>query len=484
MHGQLYCKNVYTNLQQIITRTLKSDYIILMAVDINSKEGKIIRQLIPLSTIPLNQFESICNIITVEEAKSGTFIFKKNDTANDLIYLLKGTITLQSNELKVETIKAGTESSRFALAHQIPRKIDAYSNTPVRFLRLNFDIISVPPGISDEEDNKPMIFDQPEDEIDDADDWMTTLLKSPIFKALPPANLQQILMKLEEVEFQKGQLIFSQGEQGDFYYLIKKGHCLLSRKPSPNAKEIKLAQLHQQDTFGEDSLLSDEPRNVSITALTNTVLLRLSKNNFISLIKEPALKYINYSQIKEELDMGAILLDVRASDAYKKNHLPNSVNAPFFTLHMQLKTFDKKKTIIVVCENENISNAAAFLFLRNKFNALIVKGGMEKIPEGYIENLGPALIESDDEASGITENITEFAHSPESIFEPQPVTDISTDENAKNNSLQIENQQLKQTIQKLLLEKAEQTKKYERLSQQAEKLKTSLDAIKKKGEGA
>ena len=460
---------------------LRASYIIQMAVDIYSKEGKIIRQLIPLSTIPLNQFESICNIITVAEAKSGSFIFKKKDTANDLIYLIKGTVTLQSNELKVETIKSGTESSRFALAHQIPRKIDAFCNTTVRFLRLNFDIINALPGISDKEDNEPMIFDLSEDEDEnDADDWMTTLLKSPIFKELPPANLQQIIIKLEEVKFQKGELIFRQGEPGDYYYLIKKGHCMLSRKPSTNAKEIKLAQLRHQDTFGEDSLLSGEARNVSITALTKTILLRLSKENFISLIKEPVLKYISHSQIKEELDKGAILLDVRSSDEYNKYHLPDSINAPFFTLHMQLKTFDKKKTIIVVCENENISNAAAFLFLRNKVNALIVKGGMEKVPQESFENLSSIAIEDSIETNDVTEHSTESDYSSESIFEVKPTTDISIDENA----LEIENQQLKQTIQNLMAEKSEQEKKYQLLYKQAGKLKTSLDAIKNKGEGA
>ena len=100
-----------------------------MSVDIHSEEGQIIRQLIPLSTIPINQFESICKDITVEEAESGTFLFQKKDTANDLIYLIAGSITLQSNELKIETISSGTESSRFALAHQIPRKIDAFAIT-------------------------------------------------------------------------------------------------------------------------------------------------------------------------------------------------------------------------------------------------------------------------------------------------------------------------------------------------------------------
>ena len=430
-----------------------------MPVDIHSEEGQIIRQLIPLSTLSINQFEFLCTKITVEVAKASTFLFKKNDTATNLVYLIDGSITLQSSELKIETIQSGTESSRFALAHQIPRKIDALTNTSVRFLRLNTGIIDTLPPNSFEKDNIYMVIDEPEDENDG--DWMTTLLKSPIFRALPPANLQKIIMGLEEVSFEKGEIIVKQGDAGDFYYIIKKGHCLLSRRPSANAKEIKLAQLRTQDTFGEDSLISNEPRNVSITALTNIRLLRLSKEKFNSLIKEPSLKYTPHSEIADKMDNGAILLDVRAPDEYKKHHLPNSINAPFFSLRMQLKTFDKRKEILVVCENGKTSEAATFLLLRHKFNATIVEGGMEHEPQEAISSF--TIDDSND---------------PEETLAPQAATNISADEENSQDPLQQENQELKLMIKKLTEEKEELEKKYRVLFKQSEKLKAVLDSLK------
>ena len=430
-----------------------------MPVDIHSEEGQIIRQLIPLSTLSINQFEFLCTKITVEVAKASTFLFKKNDTATNLVYLIDGSITLQSSELKIETIQSGTESSRFALAHQIPRKIDALTNTSVRFLRLNTGIIDTLPPNSFEKDNIYMVIDEPEDENDG--DWMTTLLKSPIFRALPPANLQKIIMGLEEVSFEKGEIIVKQGDAGDFYYIIKKGHCLLSRRPSANAKEIKLAQLRTQDTFGEDSLISNEPRNVSITALTNIRLLRLSKEKFNSLIKEPSLKYTPHSEIADKMDNGAILLDVRAPDEYKKHHLPNSINAPFFSLRMQLKTFDKRKEILVVCENGKTSEAATFLLLRHKFNATIVEGGMEHEPQEAISSF--TIDDSND---------------PEETLAPQTATNISADEENSPDPLQQENQELKLMIKNLTEEKEELEKKYRVLFKQSEKLKAVLDTLK------
>jgi rhodanese-related sulfurtransferase len=440
-----------------------------MSVDIHSKEGQVIRQLIPLTTIATHQFETLCNELTVETVERNTFLFTKKDTAEDLIYLIDGSITLQSGKLKVETIKSGTQSSRFAIAHQIPRKIDAYANTVIRFLRLNLATINALSNISyEEEDTRYMVIDEPEEEMDDGD-WMTTLLKSPIFSALPPSNLQQIIMGLEEVSFEKGELIIKQGAPGDYYYIVKKGICLLSRRPSPNAKEIKLAQLRNQDTFGEDSLLSGEPRNVNITALSKITLLRLNKDKFLSLIKEPALQFISHAQIEDKLAEGAILLDIRTPDEYKNHHLPKSVNTPFFSLRMQLKIFDKTKAVLIVCADEKNSAAAAFLLLRNKFNAFIVAGGMAQAPKNTAAFSIDDGVETLKNDAAENETVTETTHSTAAI-EPEKKND--------QDLLAQENQLLKQLMEKLTAEKEELEKKYRLLYKQTEKLKAVLDSLK------
>lgn len=230
---------------------------------------------------------------------------------------------------------------------------------------------------------------------DDSDDWMSALLRSPIFQRLPPTNLQKILMSLEAAHFSKGEVIVDQGTMGDYYYLIKKGYCELTRKPSPNAKEIKLAQMTAGDTFGEDSLLSDSPRNGSIRALTDISLLRLNKTQFVSLIKEPSLTFVNYMEMQEAMKQGTTLLDVRTPDEYEKHHIEGSINKPFFSLRMQLKTLGRETPIIVICSDGKTSEAAVFLLLRNKINAMILKGGMESITPQPEDDIPPTSTAED-----------------------------------------------------------------------------------------
>ncbi len=351
-----------------------------MAVDCLSDEGRIIRQLIPLATMSSSGFEALCGLLAVEEAENGQFLFRRGDVNTDLFYLLKGSVSLQIDALKIETIKAGSDSSRFPLAHQIPRKVNGVANSRIRFLRLNADMMKFAQDAPYEESTSIMI----DDELVENDDWMTTLLKSPIFRVLPPANLQKILMSMEEINVNAGSVIISQGDDGDYYYIIKKGRCLISRKPAPNAKEIKLGQLSGQDSFGEDALISGQPRNVTITAISDVSLLRLAKDKFISLIKLPVLKYISYPEVQDMLSKGAKLIDVREPDDFKKSHLPESINVPYFSLRMQLKTLNRLRPVVVVCRNGKISETVAFVLIRHKFNALVLQGGIEALSEGQL----------------------------------------------------------------------------------------------------
>ncbi len=63
----------------------------------------------------------------------------------------------------------------------------------------------------------------------------------------------------------------------------------------------------------------------------------------------------------------------------RSSHLDGSINAPFFSLRMQLKTLSHERPVVVVCQDGRTSEAAAFLLLRNKIDAMILRGGMESL---------------------------------------------------------------------------------------------------------
>ncbi|CAI8779751.1 conserved protein of unknown function [Methylocaldum szegediense] len=347
---------------------------------VSASDAQELRRLIPLNTLSDTRFEQICSQIQIEEAPKGSVLFRQGDTNNEFVYLLSGTISLQAGGVEMDSVSGGTETARFALAHQIPRKVSAVANDAVRYVRI------APYLINQQEDlNRDVptykVSDIPEEPTRD---WMTALLKSPLFQRLSPANIQAILRGLEEIEVKKGDVICRQGDPGDYYYIIKKGRCALTRKPSRLAKEIKLATLKVSETFGEDALISGEPRNVTVTMLTDGVLLRLDKASFIKLLKEPVISHVDFETAQRMASRDAVWLDVRTPDAYEQGRLPGSLNIPFFSLRVTLPTLNRQSKYLLVCDDGRLSEAAAFLLIRYGFEAQVLAGGIVNAPRDHL----------------------------------------------------------------------------------------------------
>ncbi|MGD0961924.1 MAG: cyclic nucleotide-binding domain-containing protein [Methylomonas sp.] len=428
-----------------------------MAVDACSEEGRIIRQFIPLSTIPSKWFAELCQQLAVEEAEDGQFLFKRGDADPDLYFLIRGAVLLHIDGLKIETIHAGSDSARFSLAHQIPRKVNVVAKGKIQYLRLQSDMMRFVPDIKNEDIGSDMI----DIESTDNNDWMTTLLMSPIFRMLPPANLQKVLMSVREVSYKAGDKIFSQGEEGDYFYIIKKGQCIITRRPSANAKEVKLATFSEQDVFGEDALISGEPRNKSVSALTDVYLLRLDKNQFLTLIKEPVLKYISYPDATDLQAKGGILIDVREPEEFKKYHLPRSVNIPLFSLRMHLRTMNRQHPVILVCKNGATSETAAFLFIRHKFNAFVLLGGIDKLSADLLNPSSDSVAQTE-------------------IPEPSNIKPVSEDTELEHLRRYLHKLKIQYTA--LFAEKKALEEKCAMLAEQVNKLTAQLISNKKRGE--
>ena len=346
---------------------------------IDSKDSQIIRSLIPLTTLPASRFAELLTACHVEEVPRGATLFPQGDRSNDYVYLLGGKVTLRAGEVEMDTIEAGSETARFALAHQIPRKVSAIAKNTVRFIRVDPRFLQFP----DETSKPPASYDIGEIPQESPHDWMTALLQLPLFQQIPAAHLQKVLIELEEVRVKSGRRILEQGKPGDYYYIIKKGRCTLSRKPAEHAKEITLARLKTCNAFGEETLISAEPSQVSATMLTDGILLRLDRERFLQSIKEPLIRSIDFETARMEDSEQSTLLDVSTPEVFDKKHLRGSVNIPFFSIPMQFNKLDRKSRHTVVCDSSKISETAAFILIKNGFHAVTLKDGLTKIPDEH-----------------------------------------------------------------------------------------------------
>ena len=115
------------------------------------------------------------------------------------------------------------------------------------------------------------------------------LKKIHLFHGLEDDELEAIAKELVEMQVPKGGVVFAQGGKADSFYLIYGGSVRIVRRQ--NNKEFQLAILVRNDYFGEMALVEKRLRSGTVTALTDTSLLVLSRKDFEKLYKSaPQLK--------------------------------------------------------------------------------------------------------------------------------------------------------------------------------------------------
>ena len=219
-----------------------------------------------------------------------------------------------------------------------------------------------------------------EDDEEDDSDWMTRLLSSALFMRLPHDNIQRFFAELEPMEAAEGDVVVEQGSDGDYLYIVAEGRCAVVRRAPAGGQEVQLAVLKEGDTFGDEALISNSPRNATVRMVTDGMLMRLPKNAFEELVSKPTLKALAWSEATKLAEDGAQWLDVRFSDEHEATAIEGSLNVPLNVLRLQASKLDPDTAYIVYCDTGARSSAGAFLMLRLGFDACYLAGGLERSP--------------------------------------------------------------------------------------------------------
>jgi CRP-like cAMP-binding protein len=107
----------------------------------------------------------------------------------------------------------------------------------------------------------------------------------PLFGNLEEGALDEIAGLLIDRKFPKDAVIFEEGSVGDYMYLIREGQVKVT-KMSDDGREKILEMLEPGDFFGEMSLLDREPRSASIKTTQACLLLALSRQDFLDLLRQ------------------------------------------------------------------------------------------------------------------------------------------------------------------------------------------------------
>ena len=325
--------------------------------------------LVPLVSLKADSQTDLARKSDIQIVRAGTAIFNVGDTVEHAIYVLDGDVVLQDSDGKpLGTISGGTTASQHRLAHQSPRRVSAKAKTEAKILYVDARLLDVmltwdQTGTFEV---KELVADE---QATDGDDWMTRLLQMRTFQLVPPSNLQAMFMRMTEVAVDPGTEVIKQDDDGDYFYVVTQGRFMVTREHS-GQKPVHLAELDVGSCFGEEALISDAKRNATITSLTKGKLMRLSKQDFQSLLNAPIARKIEMKEASALVDKGeAVWLDVRLPSEYQADSIPGSINLPLYMLRPKLASLDKNKTYITVCDSGRRSSVAVFILMQKGYKA-------------------------------------------------------------------------------------------------------------------
>ncbi|MGH8576044.1 MAG: cyclic nucleotide-binding domain-containing protein [Gammaproteobacteria bacterium] len=339
----------------------------------------LIPQLAPLKDLPPPRLQRLIDESSVLDYAPGHYVFRQGDRDAYMFYLLQGELELYSDGELVSHLRGGTQEARFALAQLQPRQLSALPKTTVQVLRVQRERLDhLMHGGPDDSDAEPL-----EREIlsSGPEDWITRMLKAPIFARLPVANIQRLFAAMEAVEVEGGQSVIQQGQAADACYVIKEGLCEVQRRLSHGEHGYKLAQLGPGERFGEEALVAGGVRNATVRTLTNCTLMRLDEASFHDLVVAPVLKSVTLVEAREQLSAGARWLDVRYPDEQAGSTLPDSLDLPLNVLRQRAQSLDPSRRYIACCDNGIRGAVAAFLVTDAGCDCVYLAGGLEAYPE-------------------------------------------------------------------------------------------------------
>ena len=102
-----------------------------------------------------------------------------------------------------------------------------------------------------------------------------------------------------------GSEVLREGEAGDCCYFLREGRAEVIR--GAGSDHQVLAELEVGACFGEEALLSDRPRNASVTLLEDGVVMRLDRQDFFALLRAPVVDEVSLGEASRLLAAGGIM---------------------------------------------------------------------------------------------------------------------------------------------------------------------------------
>ncbi|HET6603450.1 MAG TPA: cyclic nucleotide-binding domain-containing protein [Xanthomonadaceae bacterium] len=330
-------------------------------------------ELYPLDSLREETRAELASEAAGAEYARGEVLFRAGDFDSDTIYLLEGEVAGEYPDGRSKRTSARSLQGRYPLGDSQPRRFTAtVVSAKAQVVRMDRRYTE-----------KVIAWDQLSrsgslkhfDPSPEGNRWVFRLLQSRAFHKLPTGNIERMFQRFEEIESRAGQVVVREGDEGDYFYVIKEGAASVSK--FLDGSETVVAYLVRGDCFGEDALLSNTTRNATVKMMQDGRLMRLGRKAFEEVLKPPVVEWLTAGQASLLARDGAVVVDVRMPAEHEQRAIKESMNIPLFRLREDAsERFERDRKYIVYCNTGERSAAAAFILTKLGFEVYALQGGL------------------------------------------------------------------------------------------------------------
>ena len=302
---------------------------------------KILKGLSPFSALSDANFIKIAARGEIKSQPAGALLFKRFSNDADSHWLLTGQLNLVNDAFENRAFTESDSQTYGAVDDFQPHTVSAVCETPCAVFTLSktvqSEIETLLEAAAITAENSLSIGN-----------WMERLLSTPLFEFIPPTNIQELFKRFKTRQVTSGEIIIKQGEPGDYFYMIKTGS--VSVHVEMNGKVNQVAKLTAGQSFGQDALVSDLPRNATIMATAPCELGMLTEADFEDLLLSPVIEVITPAEIEEAVRVQGTqvqILNLYQPDDLQPEAAAEELAIPFMALRNHIHEFSKEIVYVV-----------------------------------------------------------------------------------------------------------------------------------------
>jgi CRP-like cAMP-binding protein len=272
-----------------------------------------LRPLPLLSELPREAFAPVIRALAVRTPADGELVVRQGDPGVALYFVAAGEVHVLGPDARGREVERARlhESALFgemALLTEQPRTASVRAAGDAELLELGRD------GLTALEAEIPALQGAL-DRFARERLLRHLLATSLLFRPFTAQQQMELVRRFEGHEVTAGTEVIRDGDVGLGLYVVLSGEVVVTKRPPDGGTEVVVARLHAGETFGEMSLVHNQPTSASVRAERPATLLFLAREYFQRLVQAlPALRR-HFEELSQRRDVELRLAVARPDGA-------------------------------------------------------------------------------------------------------------------------------------------------------------------------